>query len=263
MTTRLAIFSDLHLDVCDSLLYQEPWHSRSWAEGVDLAIVAGDVAEQCMAAHYLCRLLPEDLPTIFVPGNHEAYGGTIDGTNVEIGRALKGRLVDVTMLVDRAVEIGDLRIVGSTLWSDFRRARGDILSLAAIHQTIVDFRQIYHEDGQRLVVMTDLAERHLRAREFLAEELARERAGKKLVFVTHFAPVGCMTLEHFRTTPETPYFVADMDAELEHIGMPDLWVCGHTHARLRRTIGDCRFVNWCRGYPGEFTEPFAPLILEV
>ena len=54
---------------------------------------------------------------LYVPGNHEFYGGSIAGTLAELRRLSAGTRVRV--LDDDELVLDGVRFLGSTLWTDF------------------------------------------------------------------------------------------------------------------------------------------------
>src|SRR5690606_25171221 len=103
---KLNILSDLHLGVGGLD------HPRNDA---DVVILAGDITRPREAAAWA---LGFDRPVLYVPGNHEFYGGSIEGTIGELQRLCAGTHVHV--LDDAEIVIDGVRFLGSTLWTDFR-----------------------------------------------------------------------------------------------------------------------------------------------
>ena len=56
-------------------------------------------------------------PVLYVLGNHEFYGGSIATTAARFKALAAG--TDVRLLDDESVVIGNVRFLGSTLWTDF------------------------------------------------------------------------------------------------------------------------------------------------
>jgi hypothetical protein len=106
---KLNILSDLHL---------RQGALAAPANDADLVILAGDVARPREALEWAGALRK---PVLYVPGNHEFYGGSIDGTRATLRRLCAG--TNVRLLDDGVVELGGLRFVGSTLWTDFLPTR--------------------------------------------------------------------------------------------------------------------------------------------
>lgn len=105
---KLNILSDLHLSQGELALP---------GETADIVILAGDIARPERAIAWASRIAR---PVLYVPGNHEFYGGTIEGTPAELKRLAAG--TNVRVLDRDVVLIGDVRFLGATLWTDFRAA---------------------------------------------------------------------------------------------------------------------------------------------
>ena len=103
---KLNILSDLHLSVGGM---DRPRNDA------DVVVLAGDIARPREAAAWA---LGFDKPVLYVLGNHEFYGGSIDGTADELKRLCAGSHVHV--LDDDEIVIDGVRFLGSTLWTDFR-----------------------------------------------------------------------------------------------------------------------------------------------
>ena len=232
---KLNILSDLHL--------------RQGAlappdNDADLVILAGDIARPQEALEWADALRK---PVLYVPGNHEFYGGSIDGT-----RALLRRLCGVTnvrLLDDDVVELGGVRFVGSTLWTDFLLYGDDQRENAMqdAQRVIRDFSQIRLCDGdERRFTPEDSVARFAVHRDFVATALATTFAGPTVV-ITHHAPSPRSIHPRFRDSPLNACFIS----RLEHLldgERARLWVHGHTHDSFDYTVNGTRVVCNPRGY---------------
>ena len=102
---KLHILSDLHLG---SGAFERPEIEA------DVVVLAGDIARPRESVPWASGF---GKPVLYVPGNHEFYGGSIDGTVQDLTRACAGTQVHV--LDDTEMVIGGVRFLGSTLWTDF------------------------------------------------------------------------------------------------------------------------------------------------
>jgi predicted phosphohydrolase len=102
---KIQIVSDIHLGLVPCALPNVD---------ADLLILAGDIHRPVEALRW-ARELP--IPIIYVPGNHEYYGSSLPATD----RLLRELVQDsnVTLLDCAEKRIGDLRVLGATLWTDF------------------------------------------------------------------------------------------------------------------------------------------------
>jgi predicted phosphohydrolase len=102
---KLNILSDLHLGFG---AMDRP------VNDADVVVLAGDIARPREAVAWALRF---DKPVLYVPGNHEFYGSSIDGALDELQRLCTGTQVQV--LDQRETVLGGVRFLGATLWTDF------------------------------------------------------------------------------------------------------------------------------------------------
>ena len=229
---KLNVLSDLHLTVAPLA------HPRTDA---DLVILAGDVARPADAIAWASGL---GKPVLYVPGNHEFYGSSIDDTRAALARASEGSSVRV--LDDASVVVAGVRFVGSTLWSDFLldgEAKREA-SMRESAQFVRDFSRIRH--GSAAFTPQDAADRFAAHRRFLAETLATPFAGPTVV-VTHHAPSPQSVHPRFRGSPVNGCFVSDVEALMgaERVA---LWIHGHTHDSFDYSVNGTRVLCNPRGY---------------
>lgn len=101
---KLHILSDLHLSLGPLELQDND---------ADAVVVAGDIARPKDAVAWLRALRK---PVMYVPGNHEFYGGSIAGTRAALRELCAGTNVH---LLDNDEVIFDGVRFGTTLWTDF------------------------------------------------------------------------------------------------------------------------------------------------
>src|SRR5512141_2504101 len=174
---QLQILSDLHLSVGGLD------HPRTTG---DVIVLAGDIARPKDAIAWARGF---DQPVLYVPGNHEFYGGSIDGTLAELRDLCNG--TNITLLDRDEIVIDGVRFLGTTLWTDFRlqgegEARDEAMRLA--QSLIRDFSRI-----RRSAVApdpfspADSAELFDAQAAWLQDRLAQVHPGPTVV-ITHHAP---------------------------------------------------------------------------
>src|ERR1035437_6877226 len=102
---KLNILSDLHLN-CGALEIPR--------NDADVVILAGDVARPKEAASWALGFAK---PVLYVPGNHEFYGGSIARAADELKQLCAG--TNIHVLDNDEVIIEGVRFLGTTLWTDF------------------------------------------------------------------------------------------------------------------------------------------------
>lgn len=260
---RLAIYSDLHLEMILRPKGSMPWLPP--ALDVDVVVLAGDIASGTYgirwAAEAFCQgnASPE---VIYVAGNHEYYGENLRSLLAEMRWTAKK--LGVHFLENNTVELGDVRFLGTTLWSDFElygRGLAKTMHMKAARQQISDYSTIFAA-GERFIEPQETLRLHRNARKFLKQELKKPYSGKTVV-VTHFAPHrGCVP-QQFAGSVLSPYFVSDMASIMRQHPI-DLWVVGHTHHNIDLIESRCRVISNQMGYPLEQCAKFnKDLIIEL
>jgi predicted phosphodiesterase len=233
---KLHILSDLHLG--QGALALSPTDA-------DLVILAGDIARPPQAVAWASQL---GKPVLYVLGNHEFYGGSIETTAAQF-KTLSARS-NVRLLDDEGVVIGNVRFLGSTLWTDFLLFGEGEQREAAIEDAVRfmrDYSRIRTADDPRAVLHPrDTAARFQRHAAWLAAELARPHDGPTVV-ITHHAPSTRSIHPRFESSLLNACFVS----RAEHLLDSDrvrLWVHGHTHNSFDYTVNGTRVVCNPRGY---------------
>ncbi|MBS0445074.1 MAG: metallophosphoesterase [Proteobacteria bacterium] len=234
---KIAILSDLHLGVAP---FDPP------ATDADVVVLAGDIARPREAVAWARRY---DRPVVYVPGNHEFYGGSIDGVRAELQRLCDGtgvRLLDAGETV-----LDGVRFVGTTLWTDFRLYAGDPVahaeSLKVAQRMLRDFSRIRRaEASDELFAPGHAARLFAEQSAWLAARLTAPHDGPTVV-VTHHAPSRRSIHPRFAGSPLNACFVSDADHLLDG-RRAALWIHGHTHDSFDYDVNGTRVVCNPRGY---------------
>lgn len=243
---RIRVLSDLHLEAAPF----DP--SRVEA---DVVVLAGDIANGAAGIEWARRVF--DQPIIYVPGNHEPYDGdyhAVRGTLHAAAAANEVMLLDCGECV-----IGNVRLLGCTLWTDYAVAgeAGRALALGPYRAWLADYRAIGW--GERRFTAEDSMALHAKERAWLAEHLAAPFGGTTVV-ITHHAPHPRSIVPQYANHPLNPAFVSDLE---ELMGCARLWIHGHTHRASDYTVNGTRVVCNARGYPGEPTGFRPDLVVAV
>jgi UDP-2,3-diacylglucosamine pyrophosphatase LpxH len=268
---NLQLLSDLHLEANpDFQAYPLP--------GADLLVLAGDIGSYQERRDGSVMDEPDwglqrfsplpqyagwPVPVVFVPGNHEYDARDVDETHAEL-RLACDRL-GIQWLEREAMVINGVRLVGTTLWSDYD-ALGDVVAptLPASRGSLAT-DPLTHRLRQR--------EKAFRAANFYLVKMDSVRHGRLFdaesmralgldcqawlsavldvafdgptVVVTHFAPTLHSADPRYGLSPGTAGFCNALDHLLPKA---DLWLHGHLHCPQDLQVGQCRIVANPLGY---------------
>ena len=233
---KLNILSDLHLG----------FGAMDWpVNDADLVVLAGDISRPREAVAWALRI---DKPVIYVPGNHEFYGGSIDGVLDELGRLSQGTRVQVLDMGECVV--GGVRFLGTTLWTDFELfddPQQCVAARAEAQRLIRDFSRIRaREASPEPFTPADAAGLFARHAAWLEDRLAKAHAGPTVV-ITHHAPSRHSIHPRFAGSLLNACFVSDAQ-HLLRADRVSLWIHGHTHDSFDHRVNGTRVVCNPRGY---------------
>lgn len=269
---KLQILSDTHNEFLRAPTWTNSstplWGGRIPVTDADIVILAGDIdigAEGVTWATQESERLQK--PIIYVPGNHEYYGGELTSIRSSLFECAKESQKDtndkvgVYLLDENEIIIQDVRFLGCTLWSDYKADPKTNQSDAMMFcgSRINDHHVIrYHDKPFTPVEALAL---HESARDWLKLKLSEEFTGKTVVISHHGASLACQH-KKYSTSPITGAFLSNLDNLIE---MADLWICGHSHSNIDTKINVTRLVSNQYGYHGnEVCEDFnAEFVIEL
>lgn len=202
---------------------------------------------------------------LYVLGNHEFYGTTIDDGYLALKKQIEDFQLDNVSILNNSIhEEQDVVFIGSTLWSDFRN--NDPLVVEDCKNNIWDYCQIGYnsESGHKIGLLPQHTyDIFQHSKKYIFEEIPKFKH-KKVVVVTHHAPSYESVHEQFRTGSISLLngaFVSELSNEIL-IHQPDMWFHGHTHNSINYTIGNTKVMSNTRGYvPFEKYTNFDPILL--
>lgn len=252
---KILLLSDLHTEfwkIPDSEKRHE-LITRFMPEA-DVAVLAGDIAMGRTNVTKILNLYAKYYEAVvYVPGNHEYYGGL---ALTDFDSVFESRLPNnVYMLNPGTVMLGSVTFIGAALWTNFGE---DIASEMAAKKYITDFRRIKDISIQQV---KDAFYQH----SGYIKHMYEETPGKKVI-VTHFLPaLECISPQYQDRDGTTSllnrYFANDLGPWIEMLE-DTTWLFGHTHDAVDVTIGTTRLIANPLGYPNE-RNIFNPLVLEV
>jgi len=254
---KLWVISDLHCEFGQPFVHSPP-------AGADVLVCVGDILTRGIvpSIEWLAANIPSSMPVVFVAGNHEYYRAAAQ-ESIRDARLLRGSYPNIHFLEDEMVNIGGIRFVGATLWTDFRLNGGDPeLAMAAAQSGMNDYKKIkFSKLPYRKFKPIHAYRKHQESRAFLKSALEIATASKTVV-LSHHAPSPRSIPPEFQGDPLSACYASDLE-ELILEGRPTLWVHGHVHHGFDYQIGRTRVVANPRGYPGERTGFDPQLVVEI
>jgi predicted phosphodiesterase len=251
---KIGIVSDLHTEFWNATHFRAGGIYSKVHEtltGADLILLAGDIGNGVEAIE-TAKMIGMDVPVCFTPGNHEFYQNDYRETLAAMRQAAAGSNVVVLDKDAYRVTIGDrsIRVLGTTLWTDFALHGTSHLSMIAGKRRLNDFRMIRYEG--RTLLPQDTVDWHNEDRDWLFDALATEFDGTTIV-MTHHAPVSFAISENYVNDALSPCFASRLEDRLIRDDVA-LVVWGHTHHPVDRTIERTRFVSSQTGYERNYCD---------
>jgi 3',5'-cyclic AMP phosphodiesterase CpdA len=233
---KIRVLSDLHLESDQPEIIP---HADA-----DLVVLAGDIHNHAEGLRWAAETFDGAVPVVYVPGNHEYYDGEFGALEAAMHDAAAS--VDNVYFLNNATlvdPLGQWRVLGTTLWTDFDLYGNDeesrAASIAAAERVMLDYRGLIQvtwtagndSSGQgalqdntpRNLTPADTIALHRHARAWLEAELAKPFAGKTIV-VTHHAPHRRSLAERYADDVVSAGFVNDLPSLVR--APVTLWVHG-------------------------------------
>jgi 3',5'-cyclic AMP phosphodiesterase CpdA len=255
---KIRVLSDLHLESDQPEIIP---HADA-----DLVVLAGDIHNHAEGLRWAAETIDGAVPVVYVPGNHEYYDGEFGALEAAMHDAAAS--VDNVYFLNNATlvdPLGQWRVLGTTLWTDFDLYGNDeesrAASIAAAERVMLDYRGLIQvtwtagndsssqgalqDNTPRNLTPADTIALHHHARAWLEAELATPFAGKTIV-VTHHAPHRRSLAERYADDVVSAGFVNDLPSLVR--APVTLWVHGHTHTAFDYVENGARVVCNPRGY---------------
>ena len=268
---NIQLLSDLHLE-------SNPGFMPTPAPGADVLVLAGDIgsyqSHSALAAagdadFGLQRFSPLHgwpTPVLFVPGNHEYDGLDFDEAHARLRQTCER--LGITWLEREVLQLGGVRFVGTTLWTDFD-ALGPLAGQALPDKIPAHFSHPNSQYTRHLKardkafraanyylrktqttrhglpwLAEEMREHALQCQDWLSQALATPFDGPTVV-VTHFAPSLHSADPRYGKVPGTAGFCNALDHWLPQA---QLWLHGHLHCASDYIHKGCRVVANPLGY---------------
>lgn len=243
---KIIVASDLHLE---SSIYYSPWDDYPTEDEATL-ILAGDIfplyflnsGKEMFNEHKRCFLdfliiaSTRFKNVLYVPGNHEYYGGDIMLLDNWFKRYLvDNNLTNIHYLNRDIVDLDGQRFVGCALWTEV-----DPIKMVTHAKYMADYSQIKC-DGKKFTPAqsTAIHREHL--------QFLKDNVNSDDIVITHHAPSLQSIAEQFKGNHLNTFFYNDLDDFILEI-QPKVWVHGHTHCSLHYNIEKTEIICNPRGY---------------
>ena len=231
---RIRLLSDLHLEYC-------PWTAP--VVDADVVVLAGDIHNGLAGIRWAAEQFT--MPVIYVPGNHEYDWHDLIKQR---GHWRTPEWPDhVQVLDDRVVEIGGVRFVGSTLWTDFSLYGDVATAMDAAKRTVSDYTRI--RCGPAALTPAQTLNLHERSLAWLDATLGDPFSGHTVV-VSHHCPHPNSIEAKYAASAANPAFASDLTELMQRHDIKT-WLHGHTHMSLDQCVENTRIVCNPRGYANQ------------
>lgn len=272
---KVAYCSDLHLEHDRAVVLRNE-------QSADVLVLAGDIIPFALLHNgkhkhryvdFFKSTAQQFSNVVYVPGNHEYYGGDIS-TDVNKVREILCEITNLHILDNDVVNIEGVLFIGSTLWTDFQS--GDPIKVYTAKQTMSDYRAITVSEnpvtfrkpdrsfGHRPSKLTpeDTIEYHNHSRQFIINSASGDDTN--VVVVSHHAPSFLSIHPRYVGDPLNGAFCSDCSDIMDQCSNIKLWIHGHTHTPFDYQVYDTHVVCNPRGYPEEYhNNPFSLQYIEV
>lgn len=257
--------SDLHMDFSKFEIPSMPDDSET------VLILAGDVAEIAHKSSYIDffnEVCDQFKMVVYVFGNHEFYSDSIYRAHEHFARVVQRD--NLYVLDDQKIELGNIVILGSTLWTDIDKGNPALVYESKNYMS--DYTVIRGGSPlmpyQRPLRPEDTIKRNMHSKNWLFSEITKAEAeGKFVIVVSHHAPTWESVSEEYKNDRMTHNFTNDYSEALLDNEGPNLWIHGHLHRAIDYKMGKTIVMANPRGYHSkqhnEYTGFDENLVIEV
>jgi predicted phosphohydrolase len=231
---KIQYMSDLHLE------FGNPFLPKN-VGGTDILVLAGDIIlaydlidqnpkRRKLYNKFFSHVSKEFPMVIMIGGNHELYRWKADvaakhGHYIDVIKKHLSAYPNIHFLENQFIDIGDLRIVGSTFWTDFGGANP--LIMAQARGGMNDYNYAYTPE--------DTLRWHHESFNFLKSAI---RDHKKVVAITHHSPSYLSVSRWFKDHPMNPAYATELFDFIMDNQQIVYWFHGHMHNNARYKIGE-------------------------
>lgn len=241
---RIRYMSDLHLEHSNFTINHED---------CDVIVLAGDTCSYIEDYYFALHKIPNTIPVIIILGNHEYENEEFTILPQKIREFLRdSSFTNVHLLHNEYLDIGDVRIIGSTLWSDCKgyhnyMGKKSIQSIQVteekIQSGILNYLRLYHQHSthpSQYLTVDMMKKEFEKSYQFIQDSL---NTSQKCVVVTHFAPLFEISGKHINK-PISSFWANEIP---ELMGKPLYWIHGHLHEPYPMVVAGTKIISNPRG----------------
>ena len=222
---------------------------------IDLVIFAGDIDTGTKGMAWAIEQAKKlNVPAVYIPGNHEFYGKNYHSTVRKMDELSQGS--PVTLLVDKAIVINGVQLIGAILWTDFELLSRDTRESAMREagELMSDYSKIRMDVRGTYAKLKplDTLRMHTQSMQFIEATLEKEFEGTRII-ATHHAPSVHSIEEDDRENMISTAYASELSSTMRLYDI-DLWVHGHTHVKVDYELEGTRVFSNPKGYPGQLKD---------
>lgn len=236
MTIQYA--SDLHLEFPENRKFLK---ENLLKPAGDVLVLAGDIgylAEYALYADFWDYVSANFRETIVTIGNHELYT-YFDLADISDGLVMTIRS-NVKVYYNAVVQIDNVDFIVSTLWSKI-----PMVDAYITEKGVNDFYRIMYK-GKRLSYNV-FNEEHEYCFDFIRRSVSNTPDDRKIVVVTHHVPSFSLSSPDFAGSRINGAFTTELGNYIADSPI-DVWIYGHSHRNIDKTIGNTKCVSNQLGY---------------
>ena len=221
---------------------------------MDYFLIAGDLGVSRSTHEEALRISNKlNVPVIYICGNHEFYSSRksnhpsmvrLIDTLREKSEKSEGRVIFLEK--DEKI-IGNVRILGTTLWTDYNLYPGEsYFSMDTAQKQMNDFQYILYDENQLFTPNIAYQEFEL-SKNWLKEKISEECKMKTIVLTHHAPSEKSLGTYGSQKNMLNPSFASNLD---NLVGFSDLeyWIHGHIHEACDYTLGNTKVICNPYGY---------------
>lgn len=247
----IANISDLHFE-WDNVFYEKKYETLINSKISDILIVNGDLSSYDNGFDFIEYLLNLGHIVIFVLGNHDFYGHSIDEI-ISMWDDFASKHENFYFLNNSSVVIDDIEFFGSTLWTNVGTTKDNMevpLINSVFGKKCSDFRKITNFN------LSTMAYLHHDSLSKL-QTLLNNSVAKYRIMCTHYLPSFKSIHNNFKASNTNFLFYSNLEnfADKNKI---DAWFHGHVHNSCSYTMDNKYKTHvYCnpRGSKAEYLNP--------